>query len=288
MDYIIHNLIIISIFIPLALSLDLLVGRTGILSVTHAGMYGLGAYATAILTKTYGASFLMSVAIGILVTVCVSYVLSRVLSRLKGDYYTLGSFGANIILFSLFMNLTPLTGGPMGIFNIPQAVVFGIPITSTAAFFLVSLMFLCLMIIFMQMITTSRFGLIIQAIRDDALATEVFGYNIADFKTAVFVISAIIASISGSLYATYISFIDPTSFTLNESIFMLTMIIIGGLASKKGAIFGAVFIILLPEVLRFVGLPDSIAAQLRVAIYGVILMYLMYKKPTGVFGNYTP
>lgn len=288
MDYIIHNLIIISIFIPLALSLDLLVGRTGILSVTHAGMYGLGAYATAILTKTYGASFLMSVAIGILVTVCVSYVLSRVLSRLKGDYYTLGSFGANIILFSLFMNLTPLTGGPMGIFNIPQAVVFGIPITSTAAFFLVSLMFLCLMIIFMQMITTSRFGLIIQAIRDDALATEVFGYNIADFKTAVFVISAVIASISGSLYATYISFIDPTSFTLNESIFMLTMIIIGGLASKKGAIFGAVFIILLPEVLRFVGLPDSIAAQLRVAIYGVILMYLMYKKPTGVLGNYTP
>ncbi|MCF7898603.1 MAG: branched-chain amino acid ABC transporter permease [Candidatus Pacebacteria bacterium] len=288
MDYIIHILIIISIFVPLALSLDLLVGRTGILSITHAGMYGLGAYTTAILTKTYGVSFLTSVAVGILVTVCASYMLSKVLSRLKGDYYTLGSFGANIILFSLFMNLTPLTGGPMGIFNIPQAVIFGIPVTSTLAFLLVSLVFMCLVIIFMQMITTSRFGLIIQAIRDDTLATEVFGYNVKDFKTVAFVISASIASIAGSLYSTYISFIDPSSFTLNESIFMLTMIIIGGFASKRGAIFGAVFVILLPELLRFVGLPDSIAAQLRVAIYGAILMYLMYKKPTGVFGNYTP
>lgn len=288
MDYIIHILIIISIFIPLALSLDLVVGRTGILSVAHAGMYGLGAYTTAILTKTYGVSFLLSMAFGVLVTVSVAYLLSKVLSRLKGDYYTLGSFGVGIILFSLFMNLTSLTGGPMGVFNIPQAIIFGVPITSTVAFLLVSFVFMCIIFLFMQMITTSKLGLIIQAIRDDALATEVFGYNVAGFKTAVFVISASIASIAGSLYATYVSFIDPTSFTLNESIFMLTMIIIGGLASKRGAVFGAVFVILLPELLRFVGLPDSIAAQLRVAIYGAILMLLMYKRPTGIFGNYTP
>ncbi len=288
MDYIIHILIIISIFVPLALSLDLIVGRTGILSITHAGMYGLGAYTTAILTKTYGVSFLQSVVIGILFTGCVSYMLSKVLSRLKGDYYTLGSFGANIILYSLFMNLTSVTGGPIGIFNIPQANIFGMPITTSQTFLLVSFVFMCAIILFIYAITKSRFGLIIQAVRDDALATEVFGYKVTDFKTVAFVISASIASIAGSLYATYISFIDPTSFTLNESIFMLTMIIIGGLASNRGALFGATFVILLPESLRFVGLPDSVAAQLRVAIYGMILMYLMYKKPSGVFGNYTP
>src|SRR3989344_7632206 len=170
MDYIIHILIIISIFIPLALSLDLVVGRTGILSITHAGMYGLGAYATAILTKTYGIPFLQSVVIGVLFTGLISYLLSKVLSRLKGDYYTLGSFGANIILYSLFMNLTSVTGGPIGIFNIPQANIFGVPITSSQSFLLVSLVFMCVIILFVYMITKSRFGLIIQAVRDDALA----------------------------------------------------------------------------------------------------------------------
>ena len=199
MDYIIHILIIISIFIPLALSLDLVVGRTGILSITHAGMYGLGAYATAILTKTYGIPFLQSVVIGVLFTGLISYLLSKVLSRLKGDYYTLGSFGANIILYSLFMNLTSVTGGPIGIFNIPQANIFGVPITSSQSFLLVSLVFMCVIILFVYMITKSRFGLIIQAVRDDALATEVFGYNVADFKTVALVISASIASIAGSL-----------------------------------------------------------------------------------------
>jgi branched-chain amino acid transport system permease protein len=288
MDYIIHILISISIFIPLALSLDLVVGRTGILSITHAGMYGLGAYTTAILTKTYGVSFLLSITLGVLVTMCVAYMLSKVLSKLKGDYYTLGSFGVNIILYSLFMNLASITGGPVGIFNIPQVNVLGIPITNNLSFFLMSLIFMSMIILFMFVVTTSRFGLVIQAIRDDVLATEVFGYNVADFKTTAFVISASVASVAGSLYAAYITFIDPTSFSLNESIFMLTMIIIGGLASKRGAVFGAIFVIILPEILRFIGLPDPVAAQLRVAIYGVMLMYLMYKKPTGVFGNYIP
>lgn len=103
----------------------------------------------------------------------------------------------------------------------------------------------------------------------------------------VFSIGAVFASISGSLYASYISFIDPSSFTLNESIFLLTVIILGGLASTRGVIAGVVILTLLPEVLRFIGLPSEIAAQTRVILYGLALIYLMYKRPIGLFGKYS-
>lgn len=288
MEYLLHILIIVNIFIPLALSLDLVVGRTGILSILHAGMYGLGAYVTAVSTKIYGLSFSTSVLIGIIITACFAYALSRVFSRLKGDYYALGSLGASIILFSLFMNLTGLTGGPVGIANIPPPSFFSVAINEKISFFFFSLLVMGILYGIVHILTSSRFGLIIQAIRDESLATKVFGYRVESYKNAVFVMAAVMASIVGSVYATYISFINPFSFTLNESILMLTMIIIGGLASKRGAIFGAVFVIVLPELLRFVGLPDSIGAQLRLAIYGAIILYLMYKKPTGLFGHYTP
>lgn len=288
MDYFLNVLIIITIFIPLALSLDLLVGRTGILSVAHASMYGLGAYTTAILTKSYGLSFLLSVLTGIFIVGIFAFCLSKVLSKLKGDYYTLGSFGVSIIVFSLLMNLECLTGGPLGIFSIPQINILGIVVKTNLEFLLVSSLFATLIILFIYFLNKSRFGLVIQAIRDDESAVRVFGYETEKYKTMVFVIAAIIASTAGALYASYFSFINPDSFTLNESIFMLTMVIVGGLASMRGAIFGAIFIIVLPEILRFAGLPETVATQLQIAIYGMILMFLMYQKPSGIFGNYTP
>jgi branched-chain amino acid transport system permease protein len=137
-------------------------------------------------------------------------------------------------------------------------------------------------------ITRSSFGRVLRAIRDDEEILAPFGYVSSPFKFMIFCIAALMASVCGSLYATYISFIDPSSFTLNESIFILTIIILGGLASIRGSIIGAVVLILLPEVLRFIGLPNEIAAQLRVVIYGVALVYLMYARPSGIYRKYSP
>jgi branched-chain amino acid transport system permease protein len=100
------------------------------------------------------------------------------------------------------------------------------------------------------------------------------------------VIGAVLASLAGSLFASYITFIDPSTFTLNESIFILAIIILGGLANNKGAVLGAVVLILLPEVLRFVGFPSDIAAQMRQVIYGLILVLLMLYRPQGLVGEY--
>ena len=124
------------------------------------------------------------------------------------------------------------------------------------------------------------------AIREDEKAIQVFGYKTVNYKMLVFAIASGMAAVAGSLFASYITFIDPSTFDLNESIFILSIIILGGLASHKGSIWGAVFLILLPEVLRFVGFPSDIAAQMRQVVYGLLLVFLMLYRPEGLFGKF--
>mgnify|MGYP001617159018 FL=1 len=126
----------------------------------------------------------------------------------------------------------------------------------------------------------------LKAIREDEQAIQVFGYNTLKYKLGVFVIGAVFASVAGALFASYITFIDPSTFTLTESIFILAIIILGGLSNNKGAVLGAVCLILLPEILRFVGFPSDIAAQMRQVVYGLILILLMLYRPQGLVGEY--
>jgi branched-chain amino acid transport system permease protein len=137
-----------------------------------------------------------------------------------------------------------------------------------------------------RFVVQSSFGRVLKAIREDEKAIQVFGYNTNVFKLVIFVLSAGMAAIAGSLFASYITFIDPSTFTLNESIFILAMIILGGLANIRGAVVGAVFLILLPEILRFVGFPTDIAAQMRQVVYGALLIGLMLYRPQGLLGEY--
>lgn len=287
MDYILHLLIIIALYIPFALSLNLIVGHSGILSITHAAFYGLGAYATAILTKFYGVPFFSSVIIGAFISAVIASLISHSLKKVKGDYYALASIGLSVIMYSLFMNLDGITKGPFGIFGIARPSLFGVSFSSTISFLLFTLVIAGISAFIIDRLARTHFGRVLHAIREDEDALTPFQYNIHTYKMMVFAIGAVFASISGSLYASYISFIDPSSFTLNESIFLLTVIILGGLASTRGVIAGVVILTLLPEALRFIGLPNEIAAQTRVILYGLALIYLMYKRPIGLFGKYS-
>jgi len=127
---------------------------------------------------------------------------------------------------------------------------------------------------------------VLKGIREDEVFTKAAGKNITKYKIQVFVIGGSMASIAGALYAHYISYIDPTSFTINESIFMLSIVIIGGMASLKGSILGAVILVILPEALRFIGLPSSVAANLRQIFYGALLVLFMIYRPRGFLGEY--
>jgi branched-chain amino acid transport system permease protein len=290
MEYLIHLAILISIWSILAISLNLIVGYTGLLSITHSAFFGLGAYATAIATTEHNINFFVSVLIGIFITAIISFVFSLILARFKGDYYAIVSFGFNIIIFSIFLNWQELTRGPLGIPGIGRPSIelggFDFIFRSNLNFLILVAVMAVVVYAISQFIVNSSFGRVLKAIREDEKAIEVFGYRIGIYKLLIFVVSACLASVAGSFFASYITFIDPSTFSLNESIFILAIIILGGLANNKGVFWGTVFLILLPEVLRFVGFPTDIAAQMRQVVYGLLLVWLMLYRPQGLMGEY--
>lgn len=286
MDYLIHILILISIYGILGLSLNLIVGYAGLLSITQAAFYGIGAYVTAILLTTTGLNFFVSLLLGIIITGIISLLIGYVLSKFNDDYYALGSFGFNVIIYSIFLNWQDLTRGPLGIPGITRPSIFGFTFSDNFSFLILAVIIGLVIYGICSYITNSSFGRVLKAIREDEQAIKVFGYNTLWYKLAIFVIGAMMASVAGGLFASYISFIDPSTFTLNESIFILAIVILGGLANNKGAVLGAVVLILLPEILRFVGFPSDIAAQMRQVTYGLILILLMLYRPQGMVGEY--
>lgn len=290
MEYLIHLAILISIYGILGLSLNLIVGYTGLLSITQAAFYGIGAYATAILLTTTGMDFFVSVVVGMIITAVLSLAIGYVLSKFKDDYYALGSFGFNIIIYSILLNWQSLTRGPLGIPGIGRPSInlfsFHFTFSDNLSFLILAVLFGLVIYGLSVFITKSSFGRVLKAIREDEQAIQVFGYNTLWYKLAIFVIGAVFASIAGALFASYITFIDPSTFTLTESIFILAIIILGGLSNNKGAVLGAVCLILLPEILRFVGFPSDIAAQMRQVVYGLILILLMLYRPQGLVGEY--
>lgn len=286
MEYLVHLGIIIGIYAILGVSLNLVVGFAGLLSVTHAAFYGVGAYALAILMLQCGWGFFPAAIAGMGLAGILGLLIGVASSKFKGDYYALVSFGFNIIVWSVMLNWQELTRGPLGIPGIPAPSVFGHEIGSNEGFLIFSFFAALVAYLICDFIAQSSFGRALKGIREDEDALRVFGYDTSTYKLAVFASSAAIAAFAGSLYASYISFIDPSSFTLNESIFILATIIVGGLASLEGSIVGAAFLVLLPEALRFVGFTPDVAAQMRQVAYGLILVILMLYRPQGFMGKY--
>lgn len=270
----------------MGISLNLVVGYTGLLSITHATFFGIGAYGTAILMTDYGFNFFIAMIVGVLVSMIVSLILGSILGRFKGDYYALASFGFNIIAFSIMLNWQSLTRGPLGIPGIGRPEVFGFVFKENLHFLILVALFAIIVYALLQYIVNSSFGRVVKAIREDEQAISVFGYNTKIYKMIVFVIGAGLAALAGGFFASYITFIDPSSFSLSESIFILSIVILGGLASNKGVFWGTVFLMLLPEFLRFVGFPTDIAAQMRQVVYGLLLLFLMMYRPQGFMGEY--
>lgn len=286
MEYFIHLAIIFSIYAILGVSLNLVVGYTGLLSTTHAAFYGVGAYATAILLTSGSFGFFPSVLAGIVCAVVVSFVIGAVLSKFNGDYYALASLGFGVIAFSVFLNWHELTRGPLGIPGIPRPDIFGVAISSGFLFLLLSLLCLAAVYFLSRFIVRSSFGRVLKAIREDESVIQVFGYHTLWYKLVVFVLSAGMAAVAGSLFAVYVTYVDPSSFTILESIFVLAIIILGGLASLRGSLLGAFLLVLLPELLRFVEFPAEVAGQMRELTYGVILVVFMLYRPQGFIGEY--
>jgi branched-chain amino acid transport system permease protein len=286
MNYLLHILIMINIYMILALSLNLLVGYTGMLSLSHAAFYGIGAYISTLLIMQKGIGFIPAFLLAIAGTTLLSFIISIPSLRLKGDYFVLASLGFQIIIFTILYNWVGLTRGPYGIPGIPRPNLFGIEIDSILSYFIFSGIIAAFCIIFLYLIGDSPFGRVLKAIREDEIAAAALGKNIVRFKIIAFAIAAGFASVSGVLFAGYMRYIDPTSFTLMESIFIVSIIIIGGTGNISGPLVGTALMIILPEILRFLRIPDAIAANMRQIIYGLLIIVILRHKPQGFSGEY--
>lgn len=282
MVYILHLFILICFYTLLSQSLNLSAGFTGLISLAHAGFYGIGAYVTAILSVKFGVSFWLSIPFAMLISGTIAFIVSLIALRTIEDYFIICTLGIQVILFSIMNNWMGLTRGPLGIPGIPSISLFGFNLDSKISFLALSLLFVSLIWFMLRNISKSGFGKTLTAISEDEIYSQSIGKNVYLSKTVSFTLSAMFAAIPGTLYAHYISYIDPSSFTVNESIFILSIVIIGGLGNLTGSFLAAAFLVLLPEALRFVGMPDSIAANMRQIIYGLILVIVMMTGKNGV------
>jgi branched-chain amino acid transport system permease protein len=277
-QYMIRMGTICLMYVMLTLSLNLLTGFMGQMSFGHAAFWGIGAYTTAILSTRAGFGSEVTFLLSMLSAGLFGVLLGLPVLKLKGYYLTLVTMAFCEIIRLVELNFMSLTRGPLGIPGIPLPSFFGIEISSITGLYFLMLALMIFTTFVVYSIINSRIGVAILAIRDDDMAAEVMGVNIFKYKVMTFTISAMLAGLAGAYYAQYISYIDPSSFTTNQSTEILTMVILGGLGSILGSFLGAISLSIIPEIMR--GLMEY-----RMLIYGALMVILMLVKPEGILGN---
>lgn len=286
MEYIFHITILVSIYGILALAQNLVMGNTGLLSISGAAFYGIGAYVAAILATKFGWSIVGTFFIVPIIAGGIAAMIGMTFARFRDDYFMLATLGFLMIFNTVAKNWEALTNGSYGIAGIPKPYIFGFALETPKTYVLLALLILIIVLVISYLISRSSFGRVLNAVREDEDALKIFGYKTSRYKLVIFSIGAAISAWGGVLFASYITFVDPTSFTVNESILLWAMIILGGLGKNRGALFGALLLIIIPEALRFVGFPTEIAALMRQFIYGLLLVFLMLYRPKGILGTY--
>lgn len=287
MEYLLHIGIMLCIYIILVLSTNLTVGMANLLTMCQAAFYGIGAYIGTYFLMQFNMPFILIALLVMLATGLTSLLVSYASVKLKGDYFILGTLGFQMIVYTILYNWTSVTRGPYGIPGIPSIKLFGVwSLNGIYAYFFLALVLAIGVALMFSRLQHSPYGRMLKAIRTDELSAKALGRNTVRLKAWAFFISAAFAGVAGLVYASYVSYIDPTSFTLDESIFIITALFIGGIGSRVwGPIVGAAVVVILPELLRFVGLPDAVAANLRQVIYGLVLIVLMFVRPQGLLGD---
>ena len=276
--YHVQVLVFIGIYVILTLSLNLLNGYVGLLSIGHAAFYAVGAYASAKLTIELHLPWLAALAGSGAIAGLFGYVIAKPTLRLSGIYLTLVTLGFNMILFLVLQNWMGFTNGPLGIMDIPPPSLFGRVIDSRVEYYYLILALAVLTVITMHRLMTCRFGRALTAIRENELAAEATGVDTTRYKVQAFVLAAFYAGLAGSFYAHFVKFVSPDSFTINESFVLLAMLAFGGQGNLIGPVVGAAALILIPEVFRPL-------QEYRMFVYGGILVVMMLVRRQGLLGG---
>lgn len=282
-DYPLHLFAISGIWIILALSLCLLQGYIGEISMGHATFFGIGAYCSVFMTLMGGISFWLALPASGLVAMIFGYGIGLVSLRLRGPYFGICTLAFAEVFRLILVNWSSVSGGPDGITKIPPpdpiVLPFGNPITfdtKLASYYLIYA-FVIVTIIAVHRIVRSLMGYAITAVREDQDYAESVGVDTMKWKRLVFTMSAFFAGIAGSLFAHYVHFISPSSFSVSESFDLVIMIVIGGTGTIVGPVIGAVLLTLIPELLHAI-------KDYRMLIYGAILIVTVMYAPGGIAG----
>ena len=283
MDYYMHIFVMSEIYATLALSLALIVGFAGQVSMGHAAFYGMGAYASALLCTKMGWPFWVTFWAGGLFSGVVAYVIGRLVLRLRGHVLAITTAFFCVLATVVMNNWIPVTNGPMGIPGIPRPSPIGLgplrlTFESRLDYYYLGLVLVLAVLFVLHRIVRSRLGDAMAAIRENEELAVSLGVDAMKVKLFAFTVGGGVAGLAGAFYAHYILFISPVTFTMNESINMLVMVIFGGMSTLFGPILGAVTLTVLPELLRMAG-------ELRLVIYGVALVCFIIWLPMGLWGT---
>jgi branched-chain amino acid transport system permease protein len=275
--YLISVAVFVGIWVTLALSLNILTGYAGQVSLGHAAFFGIGAYASAVLTVQYGQSFWIGLAGAILLTGLAGTILGLPSLRVRHDFLVLATMGINFVVVAIF-KYVDFFGGAMGIVNLPAPSLFGasfrggMPYLALVLAYVIFTWFIC------WYLSKTWVGLAFHTIRLDEEAAAAVGVSAPRFKIYAFGVSAALAGGAGSLYAHFIGSVFPDTFVFVESIAILSMVVFGGPGTLRGPIVGAIILKAAPEMLRFV-------QDYRFAIYGALLVVMMLFQPMGLIGE---
>jgi branched-chain amino acid transport system permease protein len=296
MNYFLHLVIYLDIYVITALSLNLVTGYLGRLSLAHAGFVAVGAYGYALATKTLGLGFVSALVLGSLVAAVGSLALSLPAMRFKGDFFVIITLAVQAFLYAIAYNwfsadaeigtLRNLTNGPFGIAGISKPVIGGIRIDTLRGMSLLSTVVMALCAAIVIRVTRSPWGRLLQCMRDDELALRSLGKRVRTLKIQAFAVACALAAVAGGLYAAYISYIDPSAASLDESILLVCMLYVGGSGNLRGPVVGALVLLLLPELLRLTPMPTAAAANIRLLVYGLLVLIMVHVRPQGLAGAY--
>ena len=269
---------IIGLNAMVVIGLNLLVGFAGQISLGHAAFYGLGSYFSGVLTVNYGFPAWPAILIGMLATGGIAFLIGYPSLKLRGHYLVMATLGFSIIIYILMGELEGLTGGHDGLIGIPPLSIFGYEFDNDIKNFYLIWIFVFFCLLLSRNLLHSRVGRALKSIHGSEVAANSLGVNTSAYKVKVFVLSAMYASLAGSLYAHYLTFISPATYDFYYSIQVVTMVIVGGMGSLWGALFGAALLTAISE-------PLHVAKQYHVIAYGIFLSLILIFLPNGIWGS---
>jgi branched-chain amino acid transport system permease protein len=282
-DYSIHLAIYIGIYLILSQSLNLTFGLGQLFNLAHVASYAIGAYTTALLSTEAEASFFTCVIASMTLSGIFSVLLGGIALRLSSDYFSIGTLAFSAVVSALLINWKSLTHGVLGIPGIPRPELAGVDFYQNGPFLGLLLLFVASSQLFFYVLMHGRFGRSLRALAEYEQAAAVLGKDTRTLRNLAFLVSSSAAGLAGGFFAYYLNYIDPSSFSLNEMIFILTIVIVGRPGSFGGIIASTAFLILLPEPLRSVGLPSMYLGPTRQLMYAAILFGVVWWKRESLF-----